>query len=158
MHSHIGDDSLPELQGSDDTNSYKGIAQPWLRSLDGLNSHDMSYRLSVSGGVTTALVLPGSADAIGSRRINVRRTQSNSIHRWPSFPDQIEAHKGTICIVNVAGTALQYGHNAQGSVCSSCVATDEVRTVIALCKHDLIYTLRHACGSCIHLNFCLFLF
>lgn len=34
-------------------------------SLDGLNTHDDSYALSVAGGVTTSLVLPGSADAIG---------------------------------------------------------------------------------------------
>ena len=65
MHSHLGVDSVPELDGSDDTNSVKGIAQPWLRSLDGLNSHDEAYRLSISGGVTTANVLPGSANAIG---------------------------------------------------------------------------------------------
>ena len=38
---------------------------PWLRSLDGLNTHDDAYKLTISGGVTTANVLPGSADAIG---------------------------------------------------------------------------------------------
>ena len=38
---------------------------PWLRSLDGINTHDVAYSLSISGGVTTANVLPGSADAIG---------------------------------------------------------------------------------------------
>lgn len=32
------------LLGSDDTNSLKGVAQPWLRSLDGLNTHDESVR------------------------------------------------------------------------------------------------------------------
>ena len=87
MHSHVGDDSLPELKGSDDSNSYNGIAQPWLRSLDGLNSHDDSYPLSVSGGVATALVLPGSANAIGSRWTNAQRKQSNCSRRWSSFPD-----------------------------------------------------------------------
>lgn len=30
-----------------------------------INTHDDSYLLSISGGVTTALVLPGSANAIG---------------------------------------------------------------------------------------------
>ena len=39
--------------------------QPWLRSLDSLNTHDEAYELSISGGVTTANVLPGSANAIG---------------------------------------------------------------------------------------------
>jgi hypothetical protein len=64
MHSHLGVDSAPHLSGASDTNSIKGIAQPWLRSLDGLNTHDDAYRLSISGGVTTANVLPGSANAV----------------------------------------------------------------------------------------------
>jgi imidazolonepropionase-like amidohydrolase len=65
-HSHLGDASSPTLDGaSGDDNSYKGTIQPWLRSLDGLNTHDDSYSLSIAGGVTTALVLPGSANAIG---------------------------------------------------------------------------------------------
>jgi hypothetical protein len=35
------------------------------RALDGLNTHDDSYALSIAGGVTTSLILPGSANAIG---------------------------------------------------------------------------------------------
>jgi hypothetical protein len=46
-------------------NSLEGLVLPWLRSLDGLNTHDDAYKLSISGGVTTVNVLPGSADAIG---------------------------------------------------------------------------------------------
>lgn len=66
IHSHLGDDASPELNGASDTNSLKSTILPWLRSLDGLNTHDDSYPLSISGGVTTALVLPGSANAIGT--------------------------------------------------------------------------------------------
>lgn len=65
MHSHLGVGSAPALKGADDTNSLKGLVLPWLRSLDGLNTHDDSYQLSISGGLTTANILPGSADAIG---------------------------------------------------------------------------------------------
>lgn len=72
MHSHLGVDSAPELKGSDDTNSLKGIAQPWLRSLDGINSHDEAYRLSISGGLTSANVLPGSANAIGGQAFTIK--------------------------------------------------------------------------------------
>ena len=53
------------MNGAQDDNSLLGTAQPWLRALDGLNTHDDSYLLSIAGGVTTALVLPGSANAIG---------------------------------------------------------------------------------------------
>jgi hypothetical protein len=66
MHSHLGIDSIPELRGASDTNSFNGPVQPWLRSVDAINTHDDSYSLSIAGGVTTALVLPGSANAIGT--------------------------------------------------------------------------------------------
>ncbi|PPQ65659.1 hypothetical protein CVT26_000291 [Gymnopilus dilepis] len=72
MHSHLGVDSVPALRGSSDTNSLKGLVLPWLRSLDGLNTHDEAYRLSISGGVTTANVLPGSADAIGGQAFTIK--------------------------------------------------------------------------------------
>ncbi|KAK0457772.1 uncharacterized protein EV420DRAFT_1271277 [Desarmillaria tabescens] len=80
LHSHIGVGSSPHLAGASDTNSRHGIVQPWLRSLDGLNSHDDSYRLSISGGVTTALVLPGSANGIGGQGfvIKLRPTAERS--------------------------------------------------------------------------------
>jgi hypothetical protein len=65
MHSHLGVDSVPYLSGASDTNSVLGITQPWLRSLDGFNTHDEAYTLSISGGVTSANILPGSANAIG---------------------------------------------------------------------------------------------
>ncbi|RPD56489.1 composite domain of metallo-dependent hydrolase [Lentinus tigrinus ALCF2SS1-7] len=80
LHSHIGADSLPELNGSDDTNSYKGPVLPWLRVLDGLNTRDEAYKLSISGGITTALVLPGSANAIGGQGalIKLRPTADRS--------------------------------------------------------------------------------
>ncbi|KAF5371160.1 hypothetical protein D9758_004120 [Tetrapyrgos nigripes] len=80
LHSHLGVDSSPELSGADDTNSRKGLVQPWLRSLDGLNTHDDAYRLSISGGVTTANVLPGSANSIGGQAfvIKLRPTSEKS--------------------------------------------------------------------------------
>ncbi|KIM40067.1 hypothetical protein M413DRAFT_446222 [Hebeloma cylindrosporum] len=72
LHSHLGVDSAPALQGASDTNSLKGLVLPWLRSLDGLNTHDDAYRLSISGGITTANVLPGSADAIGGQAFTIK--------------------------------------------------------------------------------------
>lgn len=67
LHSHIGVDSAPALNGASDTNSVKGITQPWLRSIDAINTHDLAYELSISGGVTTVLVIPGSAGSIGGQ-------------------------------------------------------------------------------------------
>ena len=51
--------------GASDGNSRKAPILPWLRSIDGLNTHDASYELAMAGGVTTAQILPGSANNIG---------------------------------------------------------------------------------------------
>ncbi|EIN11328.1 composite domain of metallo-dependent hydrolase [Punctularia strigosozonata HHB-11173 SS5] len=72
LHSHLGVGSAPSLSGAGDTNSRKAPILPWLRSLDGLNTHDDAYLLSLSGGVTTALVLPGSANSIGGQAFPIK--------------------------------------------------------------------------------------
>ncbi|KAF8597515.1 hypothetical protein BDV93DRAFT_479402 [Ceratobasidium sp. AG-I] len=76
MHSHLGVDSVPELRGSDDTNSLKAPTMPYLRSIDGFNTHDEAFALSRSGGVATSLILPGSADNIGGQAfvVKIRKT------------------------------------------------------------------------------------
>ncbi|EPQ57395.1 carbohydrate esterase family 9 protein [Gloeophyllum trabeum ATCC 11539] len=80
LHSHLGVYSAPALSGASDGNSRHGPVLPWLRSLDALNTRDDAYRLSISGGVTTALVLPGSANAIGGQAfpIKLRPTKERS--------------------------------------------------------------------------------
>ncbi|KAJ6570161.1 carbohydrate esterase family 9 protein [Mycena vulgaris] len=80
LHSHMGNYASPGLEGASDGNSHKGTIQPWLRSLDALNTHDDAYPLSIAGGVTTALVLPGSGDAIGGQAfvIKLRKTAERS--------------------------------------------------------------------------------
>lgn len=80
LHSHIGVGSAPSLRGAADTNSRKAPILPWLRSIDALNTHDASYELAISGGVTTAQILPGSADNIGGQSfvIKLRPTSERS--------------------------------------------------------------------------------
>ncbi|KWU41045.1 hypothetical protein RHOSPDRAFT_27892, partial [Rhodotorula sp. JG-1b] len=65
MHSHLGVDAQPSLSATDDTNSRAGPIQPQLRTIDAINAHDLAYKRTVAGGVTTTLVLPGSANNIG---------------------------------------------------------------------------------------------
>ncbi|KAJ7182422.1 hypothetical protein C8R43DRAFT_1100885 [Mycena crocata] len=80
-HSHLGVDSAPELDGASDGNSHKSPILPWLRSIDGLNTHDDAYRLAIAGGVTTAQILPGSANNIGGQAflIKLRPTAERSV-------------------------------------------------------------------------------
>ncbi|KAG6849822.1 hypothetical protein H0H93_004631, partial [Arthromyces matolae] len=77
IHSHLGDNPSPSLNGAQDDNSARGTIQPWLRSLDGLNTHDESYPLSIAGGVTTALILPGSTNAIGGQAFVIKLRSTN---------------------------------------------------------------------------------
>ncbi|KAG9226462.1 hypothetical protein CCMSSC00406_0005871 [Pleurotus cornucopiae] len=81
LHSHIGVSSLPQLSGASDGNSHNGPILPFLRSIDGLNTHDESYILVMAGGVTTAQVLPGSANNIGGQSfvIKLRPTNERSV-------------------------------------------------------------------------------
>ena len=65
QHSHLGVDAQPSLSGTDDTNSRARPIQPQLHTIDAINAHDLAYRRTVAGGVTTTLVLPGSANNIG---------------------------------------------------------------------------------------------
>ncbi|SJL11122.1 uncharacterized protein ARMOST_14525 [Armillaria ostoyae] len=74
VDAHVGytNYASPELEGASaaDGNFLKGTAQPWLRSLDGLNTHDDAYPLSIAVA-TTALILPGSANFIGVQAFDV---------------------------------------------------------------------------------------
>jgi hypothetical protein len=67
MHSHLAVDASPSLNGADDTNSLKSPILPYLRSLDAFNTRDQAFNLSIAGGITTMLVLPGSAGNIGGQ-------------------------------------------------------------------------------------------
>jgi hypothetical protein len=65
MHSHAGVYSLPQLQGSADGNEGSDNITPWARSIDAIMPLDPQIQVIKSGGVTTSLVLPGSANNIG---------------------------------------------------------------------------------------------
>lgn len=66
--------------GAHSTNSHKGPILPWLRSIDGFNTHDDAFELTISGGVTSAQVLPGSANAQGGQAfmVKLRKTPERS--------------------------------------------------------------------------------
>lgn len=87
IHTHMANAPLPLLKGAMDVESLKNIAAPWLRSLDGLNSHDESYPLSIAGGVTTELVLPGSAAVIGKLQRETRNAMLTSCDRRAGICD-----------------------------------------------------------------------
>lgn len=132
MHSHLGVDSVPALKGSDDTNSRKGIVQPWLRSLDGLNTHDDAYHLSISGGVTTANVLPGSANAIGMYILSIWDNVSLMESRWTSVHNQIAPNARAIVILNASRTPFHVERHTHRLFAPSAVEANEVGVIFVL--------------------------
>jgi len=61
----MGVDSWPELDATQDTNEMTQPLTPFVRTLDAFNPSDKAIRIVSSGGVTTALVLPGSGNLMG---------------------------------------------------------------------------------------------
>lgn len=80
LHSNLGVLSSPMTTGANDLTSKHGPVLPWLRSIDGFDTHDDSFELAIAGGVTSALILPGSANAIGGQAfmIKLRKTAEKS--------------------------------------------------------------------------------
>ena len=65
-HTHLG--IMEEIYGfeGDDVNETGDSAiTPELRAIDGINPYDIAFKDALSGGVTTVMVAPGSANVIG---------------------------------------------------------------------------------------------
>jgi imidazolonepropionase-like amidohydrolase len=71
-HSHIGIFGRPATGAGGDGNETTGPVQPGLRALDAINPDDPGIKMAVAGGVTTANIMPGSANAIGGQTLYVK--------------------------------------------------------------------------------------
>ncbi|OJJ54511.1 hypothetical protein ASPSYDRAFT_159752 [Aspergillus sydowii CBS 593.65] len=74
MHSHHLESPFPALSGTADVNERPllGPITPFVRALDGFTASDPAIRIIASGGVTSSLVLPGSADIVGGEACPVK--------------------------------------------------------------------------------------
>ncbi|CCC05553.1 unnamed protein product [Sordaria macrospora k-hell] len=72
MHSHAGVDSLPSLDGNEDTNELSADITPFVRSIDGIQPDDHQIQVIKSGGVTTSLILPGSGNNMGGEAYAIK--------------------------------------------------------------------------------------
>jgi imidazolonepropionase-like amidohydrolase len=71
-HSHIGIWSRPHVSANNDGNEGSGPVQSALRALDAIQPDDPGIRMAVAGGVTTANIMPGSANVIGGQTVYVK--------------------------------------------------------------------------------------
>lgn len=68
MHSHHLAMSWPMLESTDDSNEMfggMGPLTPFLRALDSMKPYDVATARIASGGVTSSLIIPGSANIMG---------------------------------------------------------------------------------------------
>jgi hypothetical protein len=84
LHSHHLSMSWPLLSATDDTNEINpetGPLTPQVRIIDSIKAYDVATNIIASGGVTTSLILPGSANIMGGEAVlvkNALRSGENS--------------------------------------------------------------------------------
>ncbi|OGM48614.1 hypothetical protein ABOM_001970 [Aspergillus bombycis] len=74
MHSHHLLLPFPQLPATSDVNERPllGPITPFVRAIDGFKPYDPAIKIIASGGVTSSLVLPGSANIIGGEAYMVK--------------------------------------------------------------------------------------
>lgn len=71
-HSHVGIfEEIYRIEGSDGNETTDPIT-PHLRAIDAINPHDVAFKDALSGGVTTVVITPGSANIIGGEMVAVK--------------------------------------------------------------------------------------
>ncbi|MCZ6779257.1 MAG: hypothetical protein O7F16_09860, partial [Acidobacteria bacterium] len=66
-HSHLGIYALPEVAPHADGNEWTDPISPHVRAIDSVHGGDPAIARSLTGGVTTVQILPGSANIIGGQ-------------------------------------------------------------------------------------------
>jgi imidazolonepropionase-like amidohydrolase len=67
MHSHLGVYAAPSAKAHQDGNEMTSPTTPAVRALDAFDPEDPAIARTVAGGVTTALILPGSGNVVGGQ-------------------------------------------------------------------------------------------
>lgn len=72
MHSHLGVYAAPSAKAHADGNEMTSPTTPAVRALDAFDPEDPAIARTVAGGVTTALILPGSGNVVGGQALYVK--------------------------------------------------------------------------------------
>lgn len=72
MHSHLGVYAAPNAKAHSDGNEMSAPTTPFVRAIDAFDPEDAAIARAVAGGVTTALILPGSGNVMGGMALYVK--------------------------------------------------------------------------------------
>lgn len=67
LHSHLGVYAMPQTAAHNDGNEATAPLTPMVRAIDSFDPEDPAIARALAGGVTTALILPGSANIMGGQ-------------------------------------------------------------------------------------------
>lgn len=85
-HSHLGVYSRPAVAANSDGNERTDPVTSVVRALDSLNPFDPGIRMANAGGITTANIMPGSANVIGGQTIYVKLRGYSPEQMWFESP------------------------------------------------------------------------
>jgi imidazolonepropionase-like amidohydrolase len=105
-HGHVGVHEEADAWAGNDANERTDPNGARLRALDGINPADEGFRDALSGGVTTVVVKPGSANPIGG--------QTAAIKTWGRLVDEMVV-RAPVSVKSALGENPKrvYGENKQ---------------------------------------------
>jgi imidazolonepropionase-like amidohydrolase len=75
-HSHLGVYALPEVSPHADGNEWTDPITPHVRAIDAVHGGDPAITRSLTGGVTTVQIVPGSANIVGGQSVVIKRHEA----------------------------------------------------------------------------------
>ena len=88
MHSHLGLYAVPNSLAHSDGNEMTSPTTPMVRAIDAFDPEDAAIARAVAGGVTTALILPGSGNAMGGQAPVDKNAGGGDAHRAAQVPQK----------------------------------------------------------------------
>ncbi len=92
VHSHLGVFSSPGVGGHQDGNEMTAAVTPNVWAEHGINPQDPGFEAALAGGVTSMLILPGSANLIGGRGVVLKNVPSTTYQgmKFPGAPHALK--------------------------------------------------------------------
>jgi imidazolonepropionase-like amidohydrolase len=78
-HSHMGVYPWPGVPSNEDGNEATDPIRPEVRAVDSVNAEDPAFALARAGGVTTVMVLPGSANLVGGQAAVLKLREGGTV-------------------------------------------------------------------------------
>ena len=78
-HTHLGVYAEPAEWSAEDGNETSGPVTPAMDALDAINPSDIAFDDAFSGGVTTVMIAPGSANAVGGQCVVLKTVRRPTV-------------------------------------------------------------------------------